>query len=141
MYQRDYGWHFYGFNKLVYARNKDELNKLDTPLFTFEARNSHPHMVFESEFGKVNDTSFDFQLELKVGARVMLIHNLDVVDGLINGTTGCVRGFIRSDGSKANDSAEVHMILAKREKFIRKRREVQLEIFSKFPIHKYTAYV
>ena len=105
-------WHFYGFNKLVYARNKEELNKLNTPLFSFASRHTHPNMVFKSEFGKVNETSFDYDLELKLDSRVMVVHNIDAGDGLINGTTGHVRGFIRSDGSQAKDSSEVHMILA-----------------------------
>ena len=104
-------WQFYGYNKTVFARNIEELNRLDTPLFSFESRHSKPNMVFKSEFGKVNDTAFDYDLDLKLNSRVMVVKNIDIGDGLINGTTGYVRGFIRSDGSQAKDSSEVHMIL------------------------------
>ena len=104
-------WHFYGFNKLVEATNIEKLNSLNKPLFSFKARHSHPHLLAPPKFGKIKDTSFDEVLNLKVGARVMLIHNLDLVDGLINGTLGNVRGFIQSNGSKATDAGNVHMIL------------------------------
>ena len=104
-------WHFYGFNKLVEAINIEKLNSLSTQLFSFKARHSHPHLLPPPKFGKVKDTSFDEVLGLKVGARVMLIHNLDLVDGLINGTLGFVRGFIQSNGTKATNAENAHMIL------------------------------
>jgi hypothetical protein len=40
--------------------------------------------------GRVDSTSFMKCLELKVGARVMIIHNLDVIDELSNGVIGSV---------------------------------------------------
>ena len=46
--------------------------------------------------GEVKDTPFMQELELKVGARVMLTYNVDTMDGLSNGTCGNVAGFVFS---------------------------------------------
>ena len=105
-------WHFYGWNKLGEAVNTEKLNGLSTPLFSFKARHSHPHLLPPPKYGKVMDTYFDEILNVKVGARVMLVRNLvPQSDGLINGTLGYVRGFIQSNGTRATDSGNVHMIL------------------------------
>ena len=104
-------WNFFGWRKMVHDKNICELNKLNTTLFSFKARHSHPSLVYTNEFGMINDTAFHDQLDIKSGARVMLVHNTDLGDGLINGTTGYVRGFIQSNGSEARDSLNVHMIL------------------------------
>lgn len=48
--------------------------------------------------GEVGTTSFMKELQLKVDARVMLIHNVDTMDSLSNGTCGYVRGFVMSRG-------------------------------------------
>ena len=44
---------------------------------------------------RIHKTAFVDSLHLKVGARVMLIHNMDVNDKLANGILGQVEGFIR----------------------------------------------
>ena len=48
--------------------------------------------------GTINNTSFLDKLKLKVGARIMLIHNYDTSDRLTNGTCGEVMGFEWSRG-------------------------------------------
>ena len=45
-----------------------------------------------------NETPFRQNLQLKVGARVMLTYNIDVTDGLANGARGEIIGFHRQKG-------------------------------------------
>ena len=59
----------------------------------------------------VNETPFMDQLPLREGAKIMLIYNIDTSDGLTNGTTGTVIGFIKSDGEPAQISRDVHKVL------------------------------
>ena len=66
-------------------------------------RGIRPHINDE---GEVGSSGFMQVLELKVGARVMLINNVDTMDGLSNGTCGNVVGFVLSrDESKVAESA------------------------------------
>ena len=56
-------------------------------------RGYKPHINNE---GEIDSTGFLQILSLKVGARVMLISNVDTKDRLSNGTCGYVRGFVWS---------------------------------------------
>ena len=46
--------------------------------------------------GSIEKTLFLDVLELKVGARVMLIHNVNTADGLVNGAQGVVQEILTS---------------------------------------------
>ena len=48
--------------------------------------------------GTVGSTPLLKNLYLKKGAKVILIQNLDVCDGLANGAKGTVLDFVKSDG-------------------------------------------
>ena len=74
------------FNTLV-------LNSTSSELVTIEAINIHPtiknfkaHVNSKGNVGtEKNETPFKQTLELKVGAKVMLTYNIDVLDCLTNG--------------------------------------------------------
>ena len=46
------------------------------------------------DWGAINDTNFSEVLEFKKGARVIMTHNRDVSDGLVNGVTGKVLEYV-----------------------------------------------
>ena len=79
-------------NKSVNKLNEKRLNELSEQLFVIEAINIHPTIKnFKpklEEKGTVGPTAFLQQLKVKIGAKVMLVHNIDVLDCLSNGTRG-----------------------------------------------------
>ena len=79
-------------NKTVKQMNDMRLNELNTELYQIEAINIHPSIKnFQpkvNEKGTVCGTSILQTLKSKVGAKVMLLHNIHVRDGLANGNTG-----------------------------------------------------
>ena len=78
-----------GTNQIVNEHNQKMLNGVDGHLYVFNAK------VFGSgrrqikppldSSGLIKNSPIPLKLELKVGARVSLTHNIDAVDGLVNG--------------------------------------------------------
>lgn len=67
--------------------------------------------------GLVNETPFFDKLNVRVGAKIIIIYNIDTSDGLTNGTTGIVVGFIKSNGEPAEIPGDVHKVLIKCDNF------------------------
>ena len=86
----------YGKKKNVMDYNMHKLNQIEGETFTVSARHVHPTLHnFKpkiSDEGGVSDTQFLDQLIFKIGARVMLIHNVATTDGLTNGACGEILG-------------------------------------------------
>ena len=86
--------------------NDIRLNEIGAELFEIEAINIHPSIKnFKPKIetkGTVGGTAFLQTLRIKVGARVMLIDNIDVLDGLSNGTRGELIALERDSCGKLN---------------------------------------
>ena len=82
--------HIYGTNAKVNARNKAKLNEIDGPLYTIKAKNySKTIKTFKvNNAGCIMNTPFQAVLELKIGMEVVLVHNINTLDGLTNGCRG-----------------------------------------------------
>ena len=98
-------------NKTVMKMNDIRLKELDSELFEIQARHAHPTI---KEFvpkvdakGTVGGTSFLQTLKVKIGSRVMLIHNIDVLDGMSNGSRGTLIGIER------NTKNEIQILIVK----------------------------
>ncbi len=72
----------YGTNRAAKKRNEDELKKLDTPVYTFQAS-------VLGEF-KPSQSTAEENLELKEGARVMFLVNDPEGDDYYNGSMGVI---------------------------------------------------
>jgi len=84
------GLHIYGTNAKVNARNTSKLEEIDGELFTIKAKNaSRTVKTFKTNnAGCIKNTPFLAVLKLKIGAEVILVHNVDTLDGLTNGCRG-----------------------------------------------------
>ena len=113
--------------------NDKRLNELETKLFEFEAINIHPVIKnfkpkVESK-GTVGGTAFLQTLRIKVRARVVLIHNIDVLDGLSNGA----RGELIAVERDAKGKVEKLIIKFDEEYQGAQKRNKELRLSSKYP--------
>ncbi|GFR43219.1 hypothetical protein Agub_g4273, partial [Astrephomene gubernaculifera] len=102
----------YGHNKEVDQENKKQLDNLSTPeesfvaqdtvAITFNPPDGHNKrkwrfdtqtFLMNREYGLFKDCQAADKVQLKVGAQVLLLRNLDVQAGLVNGSRGVVVGF------------------------------------------------
>ena len=79
----------------VAARNKAYLPSLQGKTYVFAARHCQnsgesfdPQKYISKKDGAIGGTAFLNLISVKVGCRVMIIHNIDVIDGLVNGQFG-----------------------------------------------------
>ena len=119
-------------NKHVNEINEQKLAIMDETLHEIPAvvmscaqKNVKPRT---SNDGSITNTPLQNILNLKVGAKVMLTYNIDVIDSLTNGAFGEIVGF-RFDDSGAIKTIFVHF---KNEKVGQKRREKYSSLQSKF---------
>ena len=90
-------------NKEVDKINQDKLNKNPNEQVTMNAIHIHDtKKEFQPplKYGKVKNTPLVNELHLKIGARVILTYNVDVVDSLANGCMGTVLDFIKFPNGK-----------------------------------------
>ncbi len=89
--------HVFYTNKEVHEHNTKMLDGLPSLEMSFNAINVVPkgYSPFTTLHGTVGSTQFHQDLKLKVGARCMLIFNVNTVDELVNGATGSVVAFER----------------------------------------------
>ena len=82
--------HIYGTNAKVNARNTAKLDEIGGELFSIRAKNaSRTVRKFKTNnAGCIKNTPFMAELKLKVGCDVVLVHNVDTLDGLTNGCRG-----------------------------------------------------
>ena len=112
-------------NKQANDINTEKLNRLQSPLKTFEAiikkSNVNPDLEFilERELITQLKSKNAYRLEIKIGAKVMLIKNLDVNSGLVNGSTGTIKGIFNNEISVSFENGLTHFI---------KKEEFKLEI-------------
>jgi len=80
--------------------NEEELARIDAPVHTFEAND-------KGDTAMMNKRCLAPEvLNLKVGAQVMLLKNLDVAAGLVNGSRGVVDRFASTDDDDDDDDEE-----------------------------------
>ena len=90
----DTALHTFYTNKQVFAHNYKMIRKLPGKLEVIQAELPNRKRRSTSEHGTIDATNFSFNLELKIGAQVMLIHNIDILDGLVNGVNGKIIDFV-----------------------------------------------
>ena len=78
------------------AHNDNMLNILTTPLIEILCKHPSNFKPRLTQHGTIKlgnkDTGIMANLQIKIGARVMLTFNVDTIDGLVNGSVGNVVG-------------------------------------------------
>ena len=83
--------HVYGTNAKVNARNDAKLDEIEGPLIIIKAKTSSRTVrtfPTNKSTGCIMNTPFMDVLRLKIGCKVVLVHNVDTLDGLTNGCRG-----------------------------------------------------
>lgn len=123
--------HIYGTNKKVNARNEKEIEKTTGRMYTIKAaNNSRMIRNFKPTVDSaknVKNTPLQAVLKVKIGIQVILVWNVDVADGLVNGSRG-----ILLDIEMAKDEKSVKKMIVK---FHNKKHGADKR--ARDPCHKY----
>ena len=81
-------------NDIVQDHNHKMLNQLKTPLVQAEAIKLYPkgRKPTFSSGGRIEDLNVLNILKVKLGARVVMVYNVNTIDDLVNGSTGTIIG-------------------------------------------------
>ena len=91
-------------------RNKECIERLSGEAVVIKASHANPiqknfRPPLHPADGTVHKTGYADQLTLKVGARVMIIDNINVADGLCNGQLGILVAFVYTKGGRVDKLA------------------------------------
>ena len=117
----------------VAKHNENYLNALSGDLYEFKAVN---HLATQKNYkpkihleGTIAQTSFMNKLNLKLKAKVILIHNINTQDCLTNGQLGILTGLIKSD----NDHTDKLIVKFNNENSGKESRKKHPGISAKYP--------
>ena len=85
-------------NKEVCSHNIKMLNILTTTLVEIPAKIPPGFKPATTEHGTIGKSQFQKNLKIKIGARVMMIFNIDTIDGMVNGELGHIIGIEQREG-------------------------------------------
>ena len=97
----DNSFHIFYTNYEVSQHNIKMIDKLETEEFQIPALLVHPDYwkpETNDKTGTVDTTSFLMTMIIKVGARVSMVFNISLIDGLVNGARGKVVGIEAKNG-------------------------------------------
>ena len=90
--------HLFGTNAEVNRFNEQRLNEIEGEVIELTAINIHPMIISYqphiNKDGSINDTPLLSVFKLKENSRVMITYNVDLSDGIVNGSLGTVREFV-----------------------------------------------
>ena len=81
--------------KYVFHQLKGTMIKLEAINFHQTQKNFKPKV--DEKDGTIGSTSFQQRIFLKIGAKIMIIHNIDTIDSLTNGQIGTLEDTIKSE--------------------------------------------
>ena len=95
-------WHVFYPNKEVKAYNMKKLRELPGQSVIIPAKMRYPRGYVPNikEWGTIDDTQFEENLEIKRGSRVILVFNVAVSDSLVNGEVGQILNIIKDETKK-----------------------------------------
>ena len=107
--------------------NGEYLNSIEGEEIELKARHYHATQkkykpFIEKKEGAIGTTSFHDELRLKIGAKVIIIHNINTSDGLTNGQLGELIGIINT---KDGDADKLIIKLNRKDSGVQNRRKYQ----------------
>ena len=96
-YQSIEAIHLFGTNAEINNFNEQRLDEIEGKLIELPAININPtiesYKPHVSKDGRVHESLLLSIVKLKKNARIMIAYNVDLSNGIVNGSLGTVRGF------------------------------------------------